>query len=61
MVGDSTASDIQGGRAAGMFTIWVDTEDAKPKPSCADLRVKDMNELHKLWKGLARGTGRELG
>jgi HAD superfamily hydrolase (TIGR01450 family) len=61
MVGDSTASDIQGGRAAGMFTIWVDSEEAKPKPSSADLRVKDMNELHKLWNGLARDTGRERG
>ena len=24
MVGDSTSSDIEGGRAAGMFTIWLD-------------------------------------
>jgi HAD superfamily hydrolase (TIGR01450 family) len=57
MVGDSTASDIQGGRAAGMLTIWVDSEDEKPKPASADLKVKDMNELHRLWNGLERKTG----
>jgi HAD superfamily hydrolase (TIGR01450 family) len=50
MVGDSTASDIAGGRAAGMFTIWVDTDRAAPKPDCADLKVNDLAELHRLWK-----------
>ena len=47
MVGDSTASDIEGGRAAGMFTIWLDPEDDDPKPDCADLKVRDLAELHR--------------
>ena len=27
MVGDSISSDIEGGKAAGMFTIWIDPEN----------------------------------
>ena len=50
MVGDSTSSDIEGGRAAGMFTIWLDPEDNDPLPACADLKVRDLLELHQLWQ-----------
>ena len=50
MVGDSTASDIAGGRAAGMFTIWIEPHDQGPPPSCVDLRVADLDELHRLWR-----------
>jgi 4-nitrophenyl phosphatase len=50
MVGDSTSSDIEGGRAAGMFTIWVNPRDDEPKPACADLKVRDPAELHELWR-----------
>ncbi len=50
MVGDSIASDITGGRAAGMFTIWIDPAQESPPPSCVDLRVRDLNELHQLWR-----------
>jgi 4-nitrophenyl phosphatase len=50
MVGDSTASDIAGGRAAGMFTIWIDPDDPGPPPSCVDLRVRGLDELHRLWR-----------
>ncbi len=50
MVGDSTASDIQGGRAAGMFTIWIDPIPQGPPPGCVDLRVSDLEELHQLWR-----------
>jgi HAD superfamily hydrolase (TIGR01450 family) len=50
MVGDSTASDIKGGRAAGMFTIWLDPEDDEPRPDSADLKVRDLAELHRLWR-----------
>jgi len=50
MVGDSTASDIEGGRAAGMFTIWLDPENNDSKPACADLKVRDLAELHQLWR-----------
>jgi 4-nitrophenyl phosphatase len=50
MVGDSASSDIEGGHAAGMFTIWVDPRDDEPKPSCADIKVRDPAELHELWR-----------
>jgi HAD superfamily hydrolase (TIGR01450 family) len=49
MVGDSTASDIAGGRAAGMFTIWLNPEHEGPPPECVDLHVRDLEELHRLW------------
>jgi HAD superfamily hydrolase (TIGR01450 family) len=54
MVGDSTASDIRGGKAAGMFTIWLDPEDDDPQPEVADLKVRGLPELHQLWRQ-ARG------
>lgn len=54
MVGDSTASDIAGGRAAGMFTVWVDQQDGRSTPPCADLKVRNLVELHHLWR---RETG----
>jgi 4-nitrophenyl phosphatase len=50
MVGDSTSSDIEGGRAAGMFTIWIDPRVDDPKPGSADLKVRDPAELHALWR-----------
>jgi 4-nitrophenyl phosphatase len=50
MVGDSTQSDIRGGRAAGMFTIWLDPDQGEPVPACVDLRVRDLAELHELWR-----------
>lgn len=49
MVGDSTSSDIAGGRAAGMFTIWVDPRNNMPKPASTDLKVRDLAELRRLW------------
>jgi 4-nitrophenyl phosphatase len=50
MIGDSQSSDIKGGRAAGMFTVWLDPENDDPKPDCADLKVRDLRELHQLWR-----------
>jgi 4-nitrophenyl phosphatase len=50
MVGDSTASDIKGGKAAGMFTIWLDPDDDDIQPSSADLKVRGLRELHQLWR-----------
>jgi len=50
MVGDSTSSDIEGGRDAGMFTIWLDPEEDDSKPTSADLKVRDLAELHRLWR-----------
>jgi 4-nitrophenyl phosphatase len=50
MVGDSASSDIEGGRAAGMFTIWIDPRDNEPMPACANIKVRDPAELHELWR-----------
>jgi 4-nitrophenyl phosphatase len=57
MVGDSTASDIRGGRAAGMFTIWLSPEGDVNPPDSVDLEVKDLAELHRLWQD-ARAVSR---
>jgi HAD superfamily hydrolase (TIGR01450 family) len=50
MVGDSTVSDIAGGRAAGMFTIWIDQPGTQPQPDSVDLKVRSLPELHQLWR-----------
>ena len=38
MIGDSQPSDINGGRAAGMFTVWLDPENNGSRPDSADLK-----------------------
>jgi len=55
MVGDSTASDITGGRAAGMFTIWLNPDKDAIRPTSVDLEVTDLAELRPLWRQ-ARGA-----
>jgi 4-nitrophenyl phosphatase len=57
MVGDSTASDITGGRAVGMFTVWLHPDEDDPAPSTVDLRVRDLDELHRLWRAARRDGG----
>ena len=54
MVGDNLPSDIVGGRAAGMFTIWVEETVTGPVPPEADLRVKSLLELHRIWQDQRR-------
>lgn len=54
MVGDSQASDIVGGRAAGMFTVWVAPGADVPAVVQPDLTVDDLVELRRLW--LAEGA-----
>ena len=54
MVGDNLASDITGGRSAGMFTIWLDEGPGAPLPPEADLKVKNLIELHALWEAERR-------
>ncbi len=49
MVGDNLPSDIAGGRAAGMLTIWLDDRNGTPLPPEADLIVAGLKELHQLW------------
>jgi len=50
MVGDSLSSDIAGGRAAGMFTIWINTGGQVSSNGHADLTVQNLSELHQIWR-----------
>ncbi|MDG3002472.1 HAD-IIA family hydrolase [Paludisphaera mucosa] len=49
MIGDSQESDIVGGKAAGMFTIWVAPHADVPAVVQPDLAVDGLPELHRLW------------
>ncbi len=51
MVGDSLATDVAGGRAAGMFTIWVDPASDGEGEGRADLAVRSLEELRERWLG----------
>jgi 4-nitrophenyl phosphatase len=58
MVGDNRPSDIVGGRAAGMVTIWLDDRDDQATPPDADLKVGSLVELKRLWQtGRSRRPG----
>lgn len=50
MVGDNLPSDIAGGRAAGMFTVWIDPLEHHAIPPEADVKVKGLVELLALWR-----------
>ncbi len=53
MVGDTPESDIDGGRAAGMPTIWI-TPDGRPDPAVpASLVVRDPADLLDRWHACA--------
>jgi len=54
MVGDSLATDVAGGRAAGMFTVWLDHAGEREEPAPADVVVRSLAELLTLWRD-ARG------
>lgn len=54
MVGDGLATDIAGGRAAGMFTIWLDAAGEGGEPREADLTVRSLPELLEVWRRAAR-------
>jgi HAD superfamily hydrolase (TIGR01450 family) len=51
MVGDGLATDVAGGRAAGMVTVWVDPAGGPDESGQADLVVGDLAELLKVWRG----------
>lgn len=51
MIGDNHASDIKGGHAAGMFTIWIGEKDKADSSPAPDLVVADLAELRRLWLG----------
>jgi HAD superfamily hydrolase (TIGR01450 family) len=54
MVGDSLATDIAGGRAAGMFTVWLDAAGEGAGPGQADLTVRSLAELLEVWQSPRR-------
>ena len=56
MVGDSLATDVAGGRAVGMTTVWVDASGARRGQGEATVTVKDLVELCELWKRPSRLT-----
>jgi HAD superfamily hydrolase (TIGR01450 family) len=50
MVGDSLASDIAGGREAGMVTVWLDATGDPGSSPAATLRVRSLVDLHHRWE-----------
>ena len=54
MVGDSLETDVDGGRAAGLVTVWVDAAGDGQGQGEATVVVRDLEELHALWSR-ARG------
>jgi HAD superfamily hydrolase (TIGR01450 family) len=54
MVGDGLTTDIAGGRAAGMRTVWVDATGESAEPGQADVAVRDLAELLGLWQRARR-------
>jgi glycerol-1-phosphatase len=54
MVGDSLTTDVAGGRAAGMVTVWVDPAGERHEPGQADMVVRNLAELLESWRS-ARG------
>jgi HAD superfamily hydrolase (TIGR01450 family) len=57
MVGDSLATDIAGGRTAGMATVWVDESGSGDGRGEATVTVRGMLELRRVWsEGGARVT-----
>jgi HAD superfamily hydrolase (TIGR01450 family) len=47
MVGDSLATDVDGGRAVGMFTVWLDAAGVGGGEGRADLTVRALSELRR--------------
>jgi HAD superfamily hydrolase (TIGR01450 family) len=54
MVGDSLTTDIAGGRAAGMVTVWVDPTGDRREPGQADVVVGSLVELLESWRAVRR-------
>jgi len=50
MVGDNQASDIVGGLAAGMFTVWLRPSSQFEPTTQPDLTVASLMDLHRLWQ-----------
>ena len=54
MVGDSLVTDIAGGRAAGMATVWLDSGGDGGGAGQADLTVRSLVELREVWQAARR-------
>jgi HAD superfamily hydrolase (TIGR01450 family) len=54
MVGDSLATDVAGGRSAGLFTVWLDAPGDGDGEGRADLTVRSLGELRDLWLAARR-------
>jgi HAD superfamily hydrolase (TIGR01450 family) len=54
MVGDSLTTDIAGGRAAGMVTVWVDSVGDRRGDGPADVVVGSLVELLESWRAASR-------
>jgi hypothetical protein len=50
MVGDSLATDVAGGRDAGMFSVWIDADGQGDGAGRASLTVRSLVELHEAWR-----------
>jgi HAD superfamily hydrolase (TIGR01450 family) len=54
MVGDSLTTDVAGGRAAGMVTVWIAPADVHRAAPEADVVVESLGQLLEAWR-TARG------
>jgi HAD superfamily hydrolase (TIGR01450 family) len=54
MVGDSLSTDVAGGRAAGMVTVWVDAAGGHEGSGHADVVVGSLVELLDAWRATHR-------
>jgi HAD superfamily hydrolase (TIGR01450 family) len=50
MVGDSLATDVAGGRGAGMFSVWIDADGQGDGEGQASLTVRSLVELRAMWR-----------
>lgn len=60
MVGDSYFSDMAGGIAAGMFTVWLNPEpesSANPERLPPDLTFASLDALHQAWRNARSQIG----
>ncbi|WP_168221681.1 HAD-IIA family hydrolase [Aquisphaera giovannonii] len=59
MVGDSLGSDVDGARAMGMFTVWIDGrgEADRGDAARADMVARNLPELHRIWQNQRKISG----
>lgn len=53
MVGDKLTTDIKGGNAAGLTTVWINRTDREKDPEIVpDYEIQNLNELHAIISSL---------